>query len=261
MGYEYVTIDNQQVEKHVAEAFEELAAAFKRQFGLTLHVRSGMRTTAEQNRLYKLFLAGRGNQAAKPGTSDHEDGGPNGPRALDIYDSGKDYGVTRVGTVRHNWLKRNLGKFKFSWTGGTFKQVEAWHIRFDGALTDKPAASTPVNTSAVESEHDILVKRYGNPFGIADCRGLQKISALYVREPANKTKIDNDWGPKSQAGFSDFLRSKWDYAGDDVFGNNQRAATARWLRARWGYKDSDDVIGPNYRAALIRANTANFKEL
>jgi len=40
----------------------------------TLHVNSGYRSYAEQVKLYALYLAGKGNLAAKPGTSNHNKG-------------------------------------------------------------------------------------------------------------------------------------------------------------------------------------------
>lgn len=81
MAYNYTTIDGQRVEVNVARAFGAMAAAFKAKFGMTLHVRSGTRTRAEQQRLYDLYRAGKGNLAAPPpGSSNHEEDGPRGPR-------------------------------------------------------------------------------------------------------------------------------------------------------------------------------------
>jgi hypothetical protein len=41
---------------------------------VVINVRCGKRTYAEQTALYKLYLSGKGNLAAKPGTSNHETG-------------------------------------------------------------------------------------------------------------------------------------------------------------------------------------------
>jgi peptidoglycan hydrolase-like protein with peptidoglycan-binding domain len=145
MAYVYVQIDGQRVEDNVAAAFYRLAEAFKAKFGLTLHVRSGTRTRAEQEYLYHLYVTGQGSLAAKPGTSNHEENGPIGPRALDVYDSGSDPGVTRFGTVRANWLRANAPAFGFNPAGYTFSQVEPWHIEYTGSLTEVvgvPAGST-----------------------------------------------------------------------------------------------------------------------
>ena len=239
MSYQYVTIDGKRVEKNVADSFNKLAAAFKRQFSLTLHVRSGTRTRAEQERLYKLYLSGRGNLAAKPGTSLHEESNPRGPRALDVHDSGRDWGVTKAGTVRANWLRKNAPSYGFDPAGYRFqRQIEPWHIEWTGTFP----TSTPSSGSSSS-----------NPFGIDDVRGLQKIAAAH----GGNTKIDNSWGPQSRKGFAEFLRRSWGYSGNDVMGPNMREAMARWLRAQWGYS-GNNVIGPNMRAALTRANKDAF---
>lgn len=233
MGYSYTTIDGRRVEENVAEAFKKLAAAFHKQFGLTLHVRSGTRTREEQQRLYERYKSGRGNLAAVPGTSLHEESNPRGPRALDIYDSGKDWGVTKAGTVRANWLKRNALANGFDPAGYRFRaQIEPWHIEYTGKF-------------AIDND---------NPFDISNVEGLQ----VLARANGGDTKIDNKWGPESAKGFAEFLRRKWGYKGDDTFGPNMTAALARWLRAKWGYS-GNDVYGPNMRAALIRANEAHKK--
>lgn len=128
MAKKTVQIDGKPVAVGTAAAFDKLAAAFEKKFGLTLHVRSGLRTRAEQQRLYDLYLAGKGNLAAKPGTSRHESG-----RAIDVYDSGSDPGVTKAGNKRSNWLKANAGKYGFTANGYTFsRQVEPWHIEYTG---------------------------------------------------------------------------------------------------------------------------------
>lgn len=54
--------------------FLSALAAFNKAAGGRFSVISGLRTRAEQERLYALYLSGRGNLAAKPGTSRHETG-------------------------------------------------------------------------------------------------------------------------------------------------------------------------------------------
>jgi D-alanyl-D-alanine carboxypeptidase len=44
------------------------------QLGTKVDIKSGFRSRGEQEVLYKRYLAGNGNLAAKPGTSDHEHG-------------------------------------------------------------------------------------------------------------------------------------------------------------------------------------------
>lgn len=98
-----------------------------------------------------------------------------------------------------------------------------------------------------------------NPFGIPYCAGLQKVANLYL-DSRNKTPIDQVWGPKSAAGFAQFLRQNYGYSGNDELGPVMWAAIARWLRARWGYV-GNDTPGPVMREALQRAEEANYREL
>lgn len=246
MAYTYTTINGERVQSTVAAAFEQLRAAFQAQFGLDLLVSSGTRTRAEQARLYDGWvkrLPGF-NLAAPPGFSNHEESGPRGPRALDLRDSGQDYGVTRIGTARSNWLAANAPRFGFTPAGHFFNPREAWHYEFTGNLENAP---TPAPAPAGQA---------ANPFGIPTVAGLQKIARLY----GYRGGIDNIWGGGSAAGFAGFLRQNWGYVGNDVLGPVMWASIARWLRARWGYV-GNDVPGPVMRAALARAEAANAKAL
>jgi len=79
-----------------------------------------------------------------------------------------------------------------------------------------------------------------NPFGLADVTGLQKVAKKY----GYTGPIDNIWGSGSAGGFSKFLQQNW------------KGSMASWLRAKYQYV-GNDVYGPNMRAALARANAAN----
>lgn len=96
----------------------------------------------------------------------------------------------------------------------------------------------------------------GNPFGIGNVQGLQKIARLN----GYTGRIDNIWGGGSATGFAKFLSNYYGYRGNNVLGPVMWAAIARWLRKKWGYV-GNDVPGPNMRAALARANDANMKQL
>jgi len=247
VAYSYVKINGQRVEKNVAAAFEKMRAAFKEKFGLDLIVSSGTRTRAEQQRLYDGWvkrLPGY-NLAAPPGRSNHEESGPRGPRALDLRDSGKDYGVTRIGTVRSNWLAANAPRFGFTPAGHFFNPREGWHYEYTGQLAGGAPAPVPATPG----------KKH-NPFGIPTAVGLQKIARLYGYRGA----YDDIWGSGSAGGFAQFLRQNWGYKGNDVLGPVMWRAIARWLRARWGYV-GNDVPGPVMRSALRRAEAANRREL
>lgn len=61
---------NHSMRRDAAAAFEKAIA----ESGSTPSVTSSFRTREQQERLYKLWLEGKGNLAAKPGTSRHEFG-------------------------------------------------------------------------------------------------------------------------------------------------------------------------------------------
>jgi hypothetical protein len=100
-----------------------------------------------------------------------------------------------------------------------------------------------------------------NPFGIPFTGGLQKVANLYLPHGGfGETKLDQNFGPTSMHGFSQFLRAKYGYVGNDVLGPVMWAAIARWLRATKRYS-GDDIPGPVMRAALSKADTENWAAL
>lgn len=103
-------------------AYGQLNKAFKAKFGYNLPIISGGRTYAQQQALYNAYLAGRGNLAAKPGTSEHESG-----RAVDFGGA-----AHNAGTAAHIWLEQNAGRYGWKWTGKNFSQFEPWHWEWWG---------------------------------------------------------------------------------------------------------------------------------
>lgn len=104
------------------KALSAMNAAFRKRFGYDLQVNSGGRTRAEQQHAYDLYLSGRGNLAAKPGTSVHESG-----RAVDFGG-----GIQNASSREHQWLQQNAGVWGFKWTGKNFSQFEPWHWEWWG---------------------------------------------------------------------------------------------------------------------------------
>jgi LAS superfamily LD-carboxypeptidase LdcB len=94
-----------------------LQQAYKKQFGSDLPIASGGRTYQEQVALYNQWKAGKGNLAAKPGTSVHESG-----RAVDFGGAAHGYGKQQT------WLVQNAPNFGWHWAGKNFSQVEPWHF-------------------------------------------------------------------------------------------------------------------------------------
>lgn len=104
------------------QALQGLNAAYRQAFGKDIAINEGGRTYARQQQLYNLYLSGRGNLAARPGTSMHESG-----RALDLGGP-----FQNAGSREHRWLQANAGRFGFKWTGKNFKQFEPWHWEWHG---------------------------------------------------------------------------------------------------------------------------------
>lgn len=116
-----VKVGNSYLRKDAGRAFMQMAQAYRSATGKRLTVTEGWRSYDRQVKLYNDYRSGRGNLAAKPGTSNHGRG-----TAVDIS------GMGAVGSASFNWLRQNAPKFGYSWTGGTFSQVEPWHWDFAG---------------------------------------------------------------------------------------------------------------------------------
>ena len=108
---ETVTIDGKPVEKKTAAAYLRMRAAAERD-GVYISIVSGFRTYEEQAHLRRLYEQGRGNLAAQPGYSNHQDG-----RAVDLNTA--DPGVYR-------WLTRHAGAYGFKRTVPS----EDWHWEY-----------------------------------------------------------------------------------------------------------------------------------
>lgn len=105
---------------------EDVAAAYLRMkdaaasVGIQLVPASAFRTKEEQERLYKLYLAGQGNLAAPPGFSNHQNG-----RAVDLNTG---TGPTGYLSKVYLWLSFNAGRFGFK----NDVKGEPWHWTYYG---------------------------------------------------------------------------------------------------------------------------------
>jgi len=274
MAFVYETIDGQRVENSVGAAFRRMAADFQAATGCSLHISSGTRTDAEQEAIFRAryVLAGQVNgrrvydtrwwagqmwyrissagTVAPPGSSNHQEGGPNGPRSIDVYDSGADAGVTRFGTRRNQWMHDNAHRYEFENEGEKFN--EAWHKTFRGSLEDAVVPpQPPTNLPGPEAMLE------WNWTGIQEMlRGTGRYNG----------RIDNDPGHGTISGFQDFLNDFGysravfgrDIAEDGAFGKESCMAAQQWLKAKWGYSGSiDGIPGPGTHAAWTRAEAAN----
>jgi hypothetical protein len=101
-----------EVEIRTARAFLDMrtAAAVA---GVELRLESGFRTVEQQRELYRAWRVGKGNKAARPGTSNHQSG-----RALDIAV------ISVPGAL--DWLEQNAASFGFKRT----VKSEPWHWEY-----------------------------------------------------------------------------------------------------------------------------------
>jgi hypothetical protein len=107
-----VTRQGKQIGAKIAAQFDQMVAAAAKD-GVKLQIESGLRTHAEQEKLYQAYLNGTGNLAAKPGTSNHESG-----EAIDY--------VNNAGAF--DWLKKNAANFGFHGNVAG----EPWHYSLTG---------------------------------------------------------------------------------------------------------------------------------
>ena len=96
-----------------ADAFNRMYEDARRA-GITLHVISGFRTMAQQQHLYNLYKAGKGNLAAPPGYSNHQGG-----IAVDVQ-------VGSTSSSTYKWLAANAHKYGFARTVPS----EPWHWEY-----------------------------------------------------------------------------------------------------------------------------------
>jgi hypothetical protein len=156
--------------------------------------------------------------------------------------SGGHVATVTIDEIIHSWGGRPF-RFATDWLMG--HNIVNLGARLGGAPAPAPAAApAPAGHAA------------GNPFGISDVRGLQKIAKLN----GGNTNPDNIWGAESAKGFAQFLRAAYGYSGDNTLGPVMWAAIARWLRKRWGYV-GNDTPGPIMRAHLETASEKNFAQL
>ena len=134
-----VSVDGKLVEVRTAQAFGAMRSAAA-SAGVRISVVSGFRTMDQQRSLYNLYLAGRGNLAARPGYSNHQSG-----LALDLNTSSA--GV-------YNWMSRNASRYGFRRTVPS----EAWHWErpagsqgsFSGGATSGRCFSTTLGREVAE---------------------------------------------------------------------------------------------------------------
>jgi hypothetical protein len=110
---EVVTIDNHQVEIKTAYVVTRMKQD-SADAGAPLVVVSGFRTFEKQAELYRLYQAGKGNLAAPPGRSNHEDG------------VAIDWNAAQQSSAQYKWLAKNGESYGFIRTVSS----EPWHWEY-----------------------------------------------------------------------------------------------------------------------------------
>lgn len=101
-----------------ATEFQRMNAALKAATGKTIGITEGWRSYDRQVQLYNAYRAGKGNVAAKPGTSNHGRG-----TAVDIN------GYGGYNSAVFQWLLKNARNFGYSWDTGK-ASGELWHWEY-----------------------------------------------------------------------------------------------------------------------------------
>lgn len=135
-----------------------LDADFYKKWGVHIRVTSGIRTCAEQERIFRhryriasqvngrkvydtrvwngarWYRIDKTGTVAVPCTSNHNIQGSNG--AADLHDTGSDPGITRAGNPRSDWLRANAHKYDMVPEGYGFE--EPWHYLFRNIFKSPP---------------------------------------------------------------------------------------------------------------------------
>jgi hypothetical protein len=274
-GYQYTTRNGQRLETNVAADFDRLRAAFRAAFpGIDLVVSSGTRTDPEQEAIFRAryvvasqingrrvydtrwwngqlwYRISSAGTVAAPGTSNHQASGPNGPRSIDIRDTGSDAGVTVRGSRRDKWMEANAAKYEFENEG--YKFGEPWHKTNRGQIGvygggGAPAPKPPVVKPPANGRP--------NPWSVVKTwswRGIAAMLRKYYSYVGNNT-------PGMMAAFQRFLR-QYGYTGriDGIYGDGTAKAHQRWLK-RYGYTGQIDAwMGAGTKVAHTKADNANW---
>jgi hypothetical protein len=183
-----VVIDGAPVNITIAGKFLDMQTAAKKD-GIDLSVNSGFRSpydsinasapsgysngvkvnkkcnasASSQDSLYKAYLAGKGNLAAKPGASNHGNG-----IGLDINAGGKSKGrYIDVNEKRYEWLVKNSWKFGFVRTVAK----EEWHYDYRPDIAAKgPYAALPAKDKGLVDTKFYNKKKNGSPWGLDELK-------------------------------------------------------------------------------------------
>jgi len=174
---DYVMVNGVRLTAWMAYILGVLSDDLHRAFGVWLVITSGIRTYAEQERIFRQRYVTAGNingrkvydtriwngvrwyrisplgTVAVPGTSNHEVQGSKA--AVDLADTGKDAGVATAGSVRSNWLRARAHLYGLIASGFGFGEV--WHYDVLNIWKNPPTSGGGGATPARHEEDDTML--------------------------------------------------------------------------------------------------------
>jgi hypothetical protein len=152
------------LDSSAADSFMKMRQEAAKQ-GVNLTLTSSYRSREKQEYLYNLYLQGKGNLAARPGSSLHEKG-----LAIDVASD-------------ISWVQKYGPKFGWINTGMSFSQKEPWHFDFKGSVSPSSTQSTqeektpPAIQRSTESRGKNLdMERRGEDYLVIDQRSSRGTS-------------------------------------------------------------------------------------
>lgn len=165
------------LDSSAAAAFMKMRDEAKKQ-GVNLTLKSSYRTYQEQQYLYNLYLQGRGNLAARPGTSLHEKG-----LSIDVGN-----GIP--------WIQKYGSKFGWINTGMTFSQKEPWHFDFKGSVppssTQEQKPSAAIQRPTDSRSQMLSMERQGEDYIVIDQRSPRRVSRGQMNRSSSGIMLEED---------------------------------------------------------------------
>jgi hypothetical protein len=183
--------------RDAAAAFNAMAAAAQSRWGRPIHVISSYRTIAKQWYFWNLYLSGRGNLAARPGSSNHGWG-----LAIDLASQWDRWAVDQIGRS-YGWAK--------AWSDA---QSEWWHIKYNPGIwhgSVAPAGPRSVLRYGMRGDDVKTLQIYllrgnylhkarpGRPATIDGVFGRSTHGAVVAFQKHVKLKADGVVGPQTMA--------------------------------------------------------------
>lgn len=174
------------LERHAAAAFNAMNVEARRRWGRSIRVRSAYRTYSQQVYFWNLYLSGRGNLAARPGTSNHGWG-----LAVDLYSQQDRWMVDQIG-AKYGFAKR--------WSDAP---SEWWHIKYRSGVWNGHVPSTFVPLHYGMRGARVKTLKHGlrslgfNSVDTSNIFGKATLAAVKRVQKKHHLRVDGIVGPKT----------------------------------------------------------------